>query len=57
LKEETKMSVTEKTQIAEEMRQEAEPLSPVEKKLIMYSLLIGVVLLFVLVMITGAYRF
>lgn len=51
------MSVTEKTQIAEEMRQEAEPLSPVEKKLIVYSLLIGVALLFVLVIITGAYKF
>jgi hypothetical protein len=51
------MTVSEKTEIAKEMKEEAEPLSSVEKKLIGYSLLIGVLLLIVLVVVTGAYKF
>jgi len=51
------MTVTEKAKIADEMKQEAEPLSPVEKKLIGYSLLIGLLMLIVLILVTGAYKF
>lgn len=51
------MTEPEETRIAEEMEQKAEPLSSMEKKLIGYSLLLGFVLLFFLVLITGAYKF
>lgn len=51
------MTEPEELKIAEEMEQEAEPLSSVEKKLIVYSLLLGIVLLFFLVLITGSYKF
>ncbi len=43
--------------IAEEMEEKAEPLSSTEKKLIGYSLILGVALLIFLVLITGAYKF
>lgn len=46
----------EEMKIADEMkRMEYEPLLPVEKKLIVWSLILGVVLLFILVFIS--YRF
>lgn len=43
--------------IAEEISQKAAPLSSTEKKLIAYSLIIGVLLLGFLVVVTGSYRF
>lgn len=42
--------------LAEEMDQRGEPLSGVEKKLIGYSLVIGVVLLVILVLATSSLR-
>lgn len=51
--EHAKMSAEEEARLKQEMRQmEYEPLLPVEKKLITYSIALGVVLLFVFVWIS-----
>jgi hypothetical protein len=50
-------TAADEAKIVKEMEQGAEPLSPTEKKLIGYSLLIGFVLLILLVLVTGAYKF
>jgi hypothetical protein len=55
--EEKKMTESGQPKIAEEMEKKAEPLSSTEKKLIGYSLLIGIVLLVLLVLVTGSYKF
>ena len=48
--------MAEEQRIGEELKKmEYEPLLPVEKKLIAYSLILGVVLLGVLILISGAF--
>lgn len=51
--EHTKMSAEDEARLKEEMRaMEYEPLLPVEKKLITYSIALGVILLFVFIWIS-----
>jgi len=51
------MTELDEPKIAEEVSQKAPPLSSTEKKLIAYSLIIGVLLLGLLVLVTGSYKF
>lgn len=57
MEEAAKAKPVEQRALAEEMKEEAEPLSSAEKKLIGYSLLLGIFLLLVMILLTGAYKF